>query len=74
MQLAPPEDRTPLRVRVKLIGADRRDFEDYVAYYESVYGTAITQDELLIQLASFTMRSDREFQKWQKAAGDAKGE
>ena len=30
MQLGPPEDRTPLRVRVKLIGADRRDFEDYV--------------------------------------------
>ena len=74
MQLGPPEDRTPLRVRVKLIGADRRDFEDYVAYYESVYGMPITQEELLTQLASFTMRSDREFQKWQKTAGSEKGE
>ena len=74
MQLGPPEDRTPLRVRVKLIGADRRDFEDYVAYYESVYGMPITQEELLTQLASFTMRSDREFQKWQKTSGSEKGE
>ena len=34
----------------------------------------ITQEELLTQLASFTMRSDREFQKWQKTAGSEKGE
>ena len=74
MQLSPPEDRTPLRVRVKLIGADRRDFEDYVAYYEAIYGVAIAQEELLTQLAGFTMRSDREFLKWQKAASESKTE
>ena len=72
MQLAPPEDRTPLRVRVKMIGADRRDFEDFLAYYESVYGTAIEKEELLMQLAGFAMRSDRDFLKWQKTASETK--
>jgi hypothetical protein len=72
MQLAPPEDQTPLRVRVKLVGADKRDFEHFRAYYESVYGAAIENEDLLTQLAGFAMRSDREFLKWQKTVSETK--
>ncbi len=72
MQLAPPEDLTPLRIRVKLFGADKRDFEDFLAYYESVYGAPIENEDLLTQLAAFAMHSDREFLKWQKTVSEKK--
>lgn len=66
MQLAPPEDQTPLRVRVKLLGALRRDFEDFQAYYEVFFKTPIEKEELLMQLVAHAIRSDRDFLKWQK--------
>ena len=66
MQLAPPEDQTPLRVRVKLLGVLRRDFEDFQAYYEAFFKTPIEKEELLMQLLAHAIRSDRDFLKWQK--------
>ena len=66
MQLSPPEDQTPLPVRVKFLGHERRDFEDFLAYYESFFGTAIEKEELLMKLVSHAIRSDRDFLKWQR--------
>jgi len=66
MHLAPPEDREPLRLRISLSGATKRDFEAFREYYAHFYGEPIAEEDLLVQLAAHAMQSDAGFKRWRR--------
>jgi len=66
MQLSPPEDREPLRLRVSLLGAMKRDLEAFREYYADFYGEPIAEEELLLQLAAHAMQTDAGFKRWRR--------
>ena len=66
MKLRGPEERKAKRLNVVVEPERLVALERYGAYYRDTYGEEIDFGEMIVQLASVTIDSDRAFRGWKR--------
>ncbi len=66
MKLRGPEERKAKRLNLAIEPEHLLPLERYRAYYGDTYGKEIDFGEMIVQLASVTIDSDRAFRRWKR--------